>query len=235
MFFLILLPALAETQTLYMHIRDKKLVGKDLVPSNHPVVETNLFIPIADGFYIDFWLSEGLRRDAKRCVAEELDYIAGWSGEKFDLIFDAGIGYFNLCRLDRMSGDIIQPYFEIGKRYRLSEDHTITPYLRSEILIPIKWAVEAKTGALISSGIKHQWQLAERLTLEQKISFAYDTGSMVRSDHGFLADYNAVLGWKITDKITLDLPTFRALTPLQELKDGRKLNTVFGAGIRIKF
>lgn len=229
-------PSESLGQSLSIQVKDKYLLGKGIVAHNKSVIQTDLYIPLDKGLYLDFWWSSGFNKKLDGGFDDEIDETIGWSGEVKNLDVDLGIAHFNLFRIDRLDGDVVQPYFEIGKNFKVNDRHALTPYFRTEIYFPVGWkGVDAKRGAHIFGGIKHYWQALERLTISQKLAAVYDTGTFVNFDHGFLGDYSVGLGWKITDKITIDLPTFRAVFPLTDLKDGRKPNTVFGGGITFKF
>ncbi len=229
-------PLGAWSQTLTIQVKDKYLLGKDIVAYNKPVVQTDLFIPLIKGFYLDLWWSSGFNKNLNGGFDDEIDYTVGWSGEVKNLNLDLGVAYYNLFNLGRVAGDILQPYFEFGKSFRIKEQHLLTPYFRTEIYFPVEWkGVDAKRGALIFGGVKYEWQALEYLTVSQKLAMVYDTGTFIASDRGFLGDYNLALSWKVTEKMSIDLPTFRAIVPLSNLNDGRETKTVFGTGITFKF
>lgn len=234
--FSLVLPLRAWSQTLTIRVKDKYLLRKNTVAYNKPVVQTDLFISLTKGFYLDLWWTSGFNKNFNGGFDDEIDYTVGWSGKIKNLNFDLGVAYFDLFSLGRMAGDILDPYFEFGKSFQIKERHTLTPYFRTEIYFPVAWkGVDAKHGAYIFGGVKHEWQALEHLTIKQKLAVLYDTGTFVASDRGLLGDYDLALSWQVTEKMSIDAPTFHAIVPLSNFNDGRKTNTVFGTGITFKF
>lgn len=225
--------SVVDAQTLTVAVEDKKLVAKDFVIYNKPVWKLNLSLPVVWGCNVDLFLMSGFNKDLKG-PEDEVDETGWCTGEYKGFGYEVGLSHFNLAPLGRINGDVVQPYVELSRRFSLNESHSITPYFRSEVLIPIGWKGGARTGTFTYVGARHEWSILERMSIIHRYAFVYDSGSFY-SDRGWLGDYKIAFSWKINEHVLLDLPTFRVFSPISDLKDGRKTNTVFGSSITFKY
>lgn len=237
----LLIPGITEAETLFsLYAKDKYLVGKGIVPDKNPVVQLDFFFRLNSIFphvpkclYGDLWWSKSTSSGSfNEGFGNEVDLTIGCSGKAGDYNFNVGLGYLFIAELDELRGDLLKLHLNISRDFRVSEQHILTPYARAEALFPLGWrGGDAKTGALLFVGLSHDWSAHSRLMLSHDLSLVCDTGSLVNFDSGCMAKYDARIGWKITDFVRLDFPTFRVITPISSFDDGRKTERAVGGGV----
>lgn len=205
------------------------------VNHDQPVLQSDLFISLPLGFYFDFWHSMGLDETGLSTdFGDEINYTLGWGGTLNGFGFDLGFSYLDFIDLFKMpKGDVLRPYAEINKEFKITEKNILTPYARWDGSFPASGNSPEK-DQWFSLGLKHVWQINETAELKQKLFTLYDTGAL-----GFakavIGQYNIGLGWNVTKSVTLDLPNFKISTPLTPVNDGRKTEFVIGAGLSLRF
>lgn len=192
---------------------------------NSAVQQTNLFIPLANGFYADVWNSLSLDGDDK-----EIDWTAGWSGSVVALNMNIGASYFDCGELFHSTGDIINPYAETSKTFELFESQTLTPSVKIEA--PILVGTNSVTGIFTHIGIKHAWQATDRLSVVQTAKIVHDSGAY-GMDRGFIGSYTASIGVAATKSVTLNT-SVAVSTPLGSIHD-RSTEVTPSVEIAMKF
>ncbi len=232
------MPGISLADHFSTQIKDKYVLGKGLNIYDDPVIQRDVFVELGRGFYVDLWWSTGLDEpNLNLGNDDEVDWTTGWKGEVGgNCKLDIGIAYFDLTKIFSIEeGDVIQPFAELGRKYELDSRHSFTPYIRAVGLVPIGWDKDARSGAHIFLGLKHDWQPCELLGVSQKFAVMYDTGTLVSSDRGFLGNYDLGLNWKVSKRATVNLPSFKLISPISDLDDGRKTQHVVGGGITFSF
>ncbi len=192
---------------------------------NKAVQQTNLFIPLSGGFYADIWNSLAVEGDEK-----EIDWTAGWSGSLATLSVDLGVSYYDCGQLFASQDDIVNPYFEISKLFKLSASQSLTPSVRIES--PILVADWSLAGTFTHVGVKHVWQATERLSLAQTVKVVHDNGAY-DMDSGFIGKYSASLNVAATKSITLNA-SVDISKPFGSIND-RELEVTPNIGVVIRF
>ena len=198
-----------------------------------PVLQTDFFIQLPRGFYGDVWHSVGLDGSGPSSgFDDEVDYTLGWSGPIGALTFDLGAAYFDLVNLGTIRGDVIQPYFETRYDFRLTEAHTLSPYLRLELAYPVKGDTP-NAGVHLFGGAQHNWKIAPAFAVAQRAALLYDDGAY-GLDNGLLVQYGGDLQWTPTAALTLNLFSLKISVPLT-VDDARKSEAVFGVGLTFRY
>lgn len=200
-----------------------------------PVFQSDLLISLPLGFYFDFWHSMGLDGTGLSTdLGDEIDYTLGWNGNLKGIGFDLGFSYLDFIDLFKMpKGDVLRPYAEINKEFKITEKNIITPYVRWDGSFPAG-ANSPKGGQWFSAGLKHIWQINEIAALQQKLFTLYDTGAL-GFEKAIIGQYHIGLGWSVAKSVTLELPNFKISTPFTSVNDGRKSEFVIGAGLSFRF
>lgn len=238
LFFSILMPSIVCAHTLLVEVQDKYLISKGITIYDGPVIQTNLTIDLPKGFYLGlFWSKSGDSPDFTDTLGNEVDYTFGWTGGVKDFRLDFGVSYFDIGKVFSVKGgDAVQIYFGVEKDIVVSDLHTLTAYMRTEIYKPVGgWDGNAHAGAHIFMGVKHQLRLHKHVTLNQKIAVMYDTGTFVASDHGFLGHYNLDVSWKLTNTISTSVPALKLIFPISNLNDGRGVEHAVGGSLNFRF
>lgn len=218
--------------TLSSKIWTKYLGTNGFVYHEEPVIQTDLFISLPKGFYVDIWHSVGLDdNNLSSNYGNELDYTLGWSGEIKGFLFDTGISYFDIYKTFENSGeDIIQPYVVLSKEIPVSNS-VFSPYLKAEL--PFSAKNSNSKGIYLYAGINHLLELTEKLSVNHEMYFLHDNGAFGLNS-GIIGGYNAGLSYNISNHVILEPILIKTTTPLfgAEL---RKTETVFGSGITFNF
>jgi len=202
------------------------------------VVQSELLLETPSGFYFGIWNSVGLNdSDWSGDYGDEMDYTIGWSGPVFDdFNLDVGITYWDCLDVGRMfdkSGeDVLYPYIELSKEIYNKNNHTFTPYIKVAVPYPAKTTAPER-GVYIFSGLRHGWQINDKLSFSQDIGLVHDDGAF-GMDSGFEGAYKLSLDYSLTESVTINCLTFQAYTPLT-IHDERVTETAIGCGISITF
>lgn len=232
---LIVLPITASAHTVSVTVMDKYVVNKGITLHDGPVLQIDAFFGLRLGFYFDLWASKSLDRlSINDSFGNEIDLTLGWAGNVRGFGVDAGIAYFDLIELFSLNGgDVVQPFIELNKTFIPADAHTLTPYVRVEIMLPVGWEGNPSSGAHIFAGVKHNWKVLDRLALNQKAAVMYDTGTFAGFSSGILGSYDLGLSVALTESVSVG-PTFKVVFPVSDLDDGRKTEYAFG-GVVYKF
>jgi len=202
-----------------------------------PVLQTDVFIQLPRGVYIDFWHSVGLDgTDMSSDYGDEIDYTLGWSGTLKGFVLDTGVSYFELVELlDIPQGDVIQPYIEVSKGFNTNKSQSLTPYFRVEFPFPAKGSSPEK-GILTYGGLRHTWQGSPMLTMNQEVYVLRDDGAF-GFDSAVVGQYHIRLSWNYFKRINIDFLSLDVSTPLTSVSDadGRKTEVVVGGGLTFNF
>lgn len=240
----VLAPSVTRAHTFSVNVESSYVIDKAIEVYDGPVVKSDLVINISefsrhlpDGLSLEFWWGTSPETGLSADNGDEADYTIWWNGSVKGLDLSFSFGYFDLIELgSNEGGDVIQPSFGLSRGFQVSERHNLRPFLKTDVLIPIGWdGINARSGVHVTTGMAHTWQLHERITFNQRFAFIGDSGTFVNSDAGLLADYKARLQWKITENVGFDFPTFRVISPIAAINDGRKAHHVWGGGITFSF
>ncbi len=212
-------------------------LGTASVCHDKPVIQTNLFISLPKGFYLGIGHSAGLDGTGLSSNSgDEINYIFGWSKKTKEINLDIGVCYFDGVNLFTMpKGDLIYPYFEISKEFKVFKKHTLEPYISFGFPFSA-YANEFGHGFYTRVGTRHFWQISENFKIYHKANLFFDNGGLKGFDSGVLGQYRCDLSYQLSKSITLDLISIKLNTPITSLSDQRnKTNMSYGAGLKIRF
>lgn len=220
-------------------IWNQYLGGTAAVARKAPVLQTDLYLQLPHGFYLEPWISTDFNRNFANDFGKEIDWNVGWAGKIDGFGLDLGASYFDLVRLFSANGpigDIIELHGEVNRSFRLiafDRAHTITPYLRFEGKLPIREEVDK--GLYAHVGLRHSWQIFSSLRLDHSVETFYDTGAF-RFRPALIGVYQVGLNWKLTKSISIG-PQVKFSMPLafQGMPDRRRGEAAFGGGITFEF
>lgn len=207
-----------------------------IVLHDRPVLQTSVTAATPSGVYANIFHSVGLDDgDLDSNFGDEIDVAIGWSGDIAGLVtLDANVAYYDIHELFHMpQGDIVVPYATLTRAWKLG-NHTLKPRIQEWGFIPAYGDSGAATS-LTGLGLKHEWKIFDFLTLTQEADAKHDNGGSPDTDSGWLVDYSIGLSWPITEHITLEVPGFRAVVPLEEFSDGREVECIGWGGFSAKF
>lgn len=230
------LPAAAgeSSFTLYTHTWSKYLVNKGVLVHDKPVLQTGLTYAAGGGFFLDLWHSSGLDGTSLSSdFGDETDYTVWWSGKVESLDLQVGLAYFDLFPLFSTKNDILQPYGEVTRSFALTTSHTVSPYIRVEVGIPMRDGVPRR-GAHAYFGTRHDWHALPFLAINHRGWLLYDTGAY-GFDNGVLYGYRLDTNWAITKALTVSVPSVKFTGPLAGIHDRRKHEGIVGVGFSLWF
>ncbi len=219
--------------TLSTKIWSQYVLNSGVVFHEGPVVQTDAFLTLPKGFYLDFWWSAGLN-DARPSsnFGDEIDYTAGWSGEiGKKLVLDIGVAYFDLWPLFETGGDgnVVKPYAKLSRTFEVGKKHELTPLLAIEYHHPLK---DMPSGAYTWTGLKDVWTVTKLLSLSQEAGVLYDSGAY-DSQKTFVGYGAWEANWQVTKQFSIQLPSIRLAVPVND--SDRKTEFTYAAGGTIKF
>jgi hypothetical protein len=208
------------------------------------VKQSSITILSPTGIYFNAWFSFDLQDgNLSSSYGDEIDWTAGWLGAVKGFGVDIGVSYFDIVELFDSNGDIIQPYIEIERVFRVAENHSLSPYVRFEWLIPIDVKTH-ETGEYIYGGVRHNWVISELATMNQRAALLYydvqnskECGLAGQYDFALAWNAFSLVEWNQLKYVTINLPIMKARIPLllQKEQDDRKTEAVVGAGLTISF
>lgn len=210
-----------------------KYIFDGVVYSEDPVIQTDLFIGLPRGFYLDVWWSVGLDDSSLSSnFADELDYTIGWSGEIRDnLVIDTCVTYFDFVEIGTYSEEMVQVSAELSSDFELGE-HTLTPFIEYEHIFTVNWSEEG--GPQVNLGLRHSWSPVDKFDVSQQMQIIYDSG-VTGFDAGFIGEYIAALNWQATEKMSVTIIQFQVSGPLESLSDSREGEVAIGCGLGYTF
>lgn len=215
-------------------VRSQYVFGNGGVASDKPVVQTDLFVGLANGFWCDIWGSMPLDvHNTGKDYATELYATAGWTGKVGDYLLTLYVGYDDLHRTGTFDGgDCVAVVGEVSREFKLSETLSLSPFLHVETY----FTMDGKTcgDTLPRLGMYYSWQIAERVSLDGKAYLLYDPG-VFGGQTAVVGNIEGALHWKLSDNITFECPYVRYISPLNFVSDGRRGEWIYGAGISIGF
>jgi len=199
---------------------------------DRPVWQTDIFISLPKGFYIDLWHSGDLRHGlGSQEYGNEIDYAVGWAPIfKWGQI-DAGVVFIdepNLFRF-RSQEDYLMPFAEVRRTFDVGKGHTLSPYFRAELILPVKMDWEGRDDRYYF-GTRHQFKVAPWLTLNNNLAIVHG-----RVNEGVIGKYDLFANWPITKKVSLIAPAIKTALPLASVAEGHHSEVAVGAGVTINF
>lgn len=216
---------------------------------NKPVVQSEATVWIKSSgipgkFYLDFWNSTSFDTWNSN-PGDEIDYTAGWKGELWK-----GIGlnlwatYLDFLPVGTMpeNGDQIRFFTELSQEFRIKSSSLFGNDKTKSVIVPFVCfevprglnGYEDPNGFRVYSGVKGNWEFIPCWSVLQKINLILDDGATGLSPGTFF-DYKVCLNWRVSNWLSVEPYNFRVITPLTDVSDGRKTETVFGAGLVAKF
>ena len=210
-------------------------VADGIVFLDKPVVQTDLYVTLPHGIYLDIWHSVGLNDgNFSSDFGDEIDYTIGWSGNiKDNLVLNVGIAYFDLVDVGTFSSDMVQLYAELSTEAEVG-NLTISPFIELEQHWVVGWpGVEG--GLQVITGVRHNTPLfLDDLDLSQRFQITYDSG-VAGFDSGFIGEYCAGISWQVTDMMSVTPIQLKISSPLGSMDDNRETEMVWGFGASILF
>lgn len=199
--------------------------------SNHSVSQTDVWVSYK-GFTFDAWVSQDLSGDRD---GDEVDFTISYAIEDIwrGVSLDIGLAYFDIPNPEIFSGiegDFIQPFFELQKDFQITDDVSISPFLRGEFC----FSTDGGENTIVHLGIKHSWKINDAFSLNDKIVLVSDLGEN-GSAAGSLALYRGALNWKISDTIDIDLLIVKMTQVVSGARDREDFESVAGTGINFNF
>jgi hypothetical protein len=197
-----------------------------------PVLQSDIFISFPKSFYIDIWHSGDLAHGfASPNYGNEIDWTAGYApGFKWGQI-DVGISFIDEPKLFRFKKgeEYAAPYAEVRRGIGLGKRHTLIPYVRTELILPMtmKWEGREERYFL---GTRHQWKVASWLILKSNLVLVHS-----RANEGVMGRYDLFVNWPITKKITLITPAIKTALPISGVAKSHHSEIAVGGGITFNF
>lgn len=215
------------TLTLNVKVLDQYLAGNGAVFHENAVTQNSLTLGLANGCYLDLWLSQGFDdADFSSNFGDELDYSGGcvvpWQGMDFDM----GVIYIDAHKLGRSpDGDVWGPYLKVSKHLspRWSGSVKFEPYLPGGEAIEGGWLVHGRLGWSRSNPKGYGLTVSGGTT--------YDDGAF-----GFVPGFIGVLEISASvplGKIVL-VPSAKGTRPVSGAED-RGFERAFGLATAISF
>lgn len=208
------------------------------IPTNEPVIQTDLYVTCDDGWGFDLWKSVSLSRGLNSNAAE-VDYTVFKTGNipSLGVNYDVGISYYDLNRVFKFqSGDLLVPYLELGMTngFTWTGGPKIVPFTRVEVYHGIggKFAHAAPVFFL---GADHFWKLDDAVLLSNRTAILRSPNALgVRPGFSFVNE--SKLKWAINKSLTVILPEVKFAAPVHiSKKDNRRPNVAIVGGISISF
>ncbi|MEI6213711.1 MAG: TorF family putative porin [Desulfuromonadales bacterium] len=201
---------------------------------DRPVVQSEINVALTKGFYVNLWYSMSLAHSGLDTNdGNEFDPTIGWSGDLAGITLDAGITYFDIRPVGTFGrGDVWQPYLEFYKEFALNKAHAIIPYAKTEYGIPAKGNSRDDKGLHVHSGLRHKWQVADKLGLSQQADFAFDDGAYNYS-RAWVYSHALTMSYAVVDWLSLELGS-KVYVPLSQVDD-RSTQVVGNAGFKVTF
>ena len=188
------------------------------------------------GLYLDFWGGASLKNPGfKSNYGNEFDFTVGRSWEMHGLTVDAGVAYFDLVDVfsGSMAGDVVQPYVQLGKDFKVAENHTLTPSIKIEYAIPAVGNDPGLRGLHIHFALKHIAELSSVFSVSQELIGSYDDGAYGYNQAAIVA-YRVAPSVRLSEKFSLN-GSVLAIGPLTKVNDGRETEVVYSLGLSTTF
>jgi len=234
---MVFITAAADAEGLSLEISTEaltKYVGNSgMLYHDKPVIQTDMLLTLPKGFYVDVLSSFGLDGTGMSSdLGDEGDLGLGWRGNVKGLDLDVGAYYLDFVDIFKARGDVISPYVEVSKTFDISKSHSLTPYLRTEVIFPAKGTIPGN-GVWLFGGVRHKWQVSQAFAASQRLGLVYDDGAY-DAESGLLGQYRLKLSWDLTKSITFDVLSLKVSFPLTTFHD-RETQAVVGAGFTLRF
>lgn len=231
-----MIPAYAEdvdtgpSFTAYSKFWPKYIGGNGGVFSENPVIQGGLTVGWGDGYSVDLWGSRSI--DGEPGFGNEVD-VTGCKSTSFNEAWslDVCVGWYHLT--PKGFGDIISPTAKLARRFRLSDDHTLTISAGLELYFPTG-KLPDEGGILPTFKAHEAWTATPYLTVNNSLLLTPDHGAF-GNDKTVLFGYEGNLSWKLTDRLSVQAPAVKFVTPTTKVGDGRKPTTVVGTGMVYRF
>lgn len=202
--------------TIVSLVRSKYQTRNLINAMDGPVVQTDFFVQLPRGWFVDVWTSTGL--DQKANFGDEVDYGIGWSGEHVMLSLTG----LELTR----GGNIIQATGQVFATTSI-RGHTFTPFAEVTRLQVTKDAAE-NSATQFWAGLLHAWGKG-RISISQEASVLHETG-LFGFGETTIGKFVGDLDIRLNPKFTLKVLRFTAAT--HEQNSGRP-GFSFGSGLAV--
>lgn len=225
--------AYTPSGTVGFRLWSEYVLGNGIVAHEGAVSQNEVNLDLPYGFSFGAWHSFGLNgRGFSSDGGDEVDWTLSWAGIVHGFGVELGVTYLDLVDIFHGGGsDFVQPYAEVGREFKISDTHAITPCIRLEVLIP---AGSTEGGTLLKPCVKHAWQISPLLTLNNKLYLVRDDG-VAGLGSGYLGQYQGGLAWNVSEKVTLEFPSVKASLPFSSFSDHREKSLAVGAGLVYRF
>ena len=131
---------------------------------------------------------------------------------------------------------VLQLYGEVKYHLVLTKNQELTPFLRFETVTPpFGTSGGLNSSVRVLTGAGHSWRITDVMSVNQKLWLIYDDGENFGGNQAGIAQYDIVLRWALTKRISADIPSVRLSMPLTHTRDDRKFEGIVGAALSFKF
>lgn len=208
--------------------------GSGAVLYDKPVVQSDLFVSMENGLYIDLWNSKSFEGSWGGNLGDEVDYGLGWAGsigKGFGM--DIGTTYFDEPTIFTLgSGDILYSHVKVSRAFK--------PFAKFEPIVPFVSFENYSTmpdtgfqgGNLYSIGFSTCIPLSRIFKITSTTIASYDDGGFgLRS--GIILRQNVELNAQVSKRIRLIIPRLAGYLPT--MVDKREPQLVISGGASFTF
>ncbi len=214
--------------TLTTTAADKYLAFGNGIPLyENPVIQSDIFAIWKNGLYAVIWNSTGFDSKWNNNLGDEVDYGVGWTHDFFGLNLNIGSTYFDEPKVFTLgAGDILYNHARITKDFK---HLSVFVGFENYITMPNSGF---EGGNLVSLGATKALTFWNgHASFNNSLAIVYDDG-IAGYDNGFLLRGTTGLGWNLTKRLVLNLPSINYYVPFTP--DGRKIDAVFMVSLSCK-
>jgi hypothetical protein len=196
-----------------------------------PSVQGDLGLSHESGLYVDAWFAFHSGETDDDLNGDEVDFIAGWSGDIGDYTLDSALVYYDLVPVvDGRVDNVWAPFVKVSKAIDLAPAKVeLSPFGRVEVAIPEKDS-SFDGGLLTTAGAELGLPMADVMDVKVAHYYTYDSG-VYDGDENVILGLTASLETEVGGGMSLVFPSFQLTQPLSSDPD-RETETVFGFSVK---
>ncbi len=221
-------PAFAGTAVLSTTVGNHYMAANGNIPYNKPVMQSNLFIGLGQGFYANFWNSDSFE-EWNTNSGSELDYSLGWGGKLLDSKFSASLdlSYYDLAKVgDFGAGNVFSPTVKLSRDFEYVV--ATLSYQRFDTSTGSSFVGGNMYGFGLSKSIAAEG--AKYVSMSSYLEITYD-GGVFGNSSGSLLRGNNTLNWTVFPNVVLTAPGVKYFVPVT-IDDRRKSNATLFGGLK---
>jgi hypothetical protein len=205
------------------------------------VVQTSVTVAHRSGFYANLWVSSGTDGKWSANWDDEIDWALGWAGPIgfAGLQADLSVSYWDCFQVGSPMNDFWATTLKLSRPFE-GKGWRLTPSLVAQFA----WATQeelvyadgttgpAEGGSVWGVNLDASVDLCRFAAIVASTGVFWDGGSYGYAD-AVIWESSLSLNWKITDRLTLSLPTVRVASPLTSTD--RDTVWVWGAVATVSF